>query len=216
VPLGRNIHAPTRAVRPADRDLGLEVSTTPRTSSVVLVKGTGQDGLMRSVILFRHGKSDWQTDTAGDDRKRPLSRRGQRAARTMGRFIALAGEVPDAAITSHALRASETLRLAKEAGDWNCPELSREGLAGDVNSVLEEIRAASPVTGVLLVVGHEPTLSQLAEFLIGGGSLRLPTGALARIELDAAEWTQVGPGCGQVAWLVLPRLFPKRSFDFAQ
>jgi phosphohistidine phosphatase len=171
---------------------------------------------MRSVILFRHGKSDWQTDTAGDDRRRPLSRRGQLAARTMGRFLALAGEVPDTAITSPALRASETLRLAKEAGDWNCPELSREGLSGDVNSVLEEIQAATPVTGVLLVVGHEPTLSQLAEFLTGGGSVRLPTGALVRVDLDVAEWTQAGPGCGQIAWLVLPRLFPKGSFDFAR
>lgn len=134
----------------------------------------------------------------------------------MGRFLALAGEVPDAAITSPALRASETLRLAKEGGDWNCPELSRERLLGEVSSVLEEIRAASPVTGVLLVVGHEPTLSQLAETLIGGGTLRLPTGALARIDLDVAEWTQVGPGGGQIAWLVLPRLFLKRRFEFAQ
>jgi phosphohistidine phosphatase len=134
----------------------------------------------------------------------------------MGRFLALAGEVPDAAITSPALRARKTLRLAKEAGSWNCPELSREGLSGDIGTVLEEIRAASSVTGVLLVVGHEPTLSQLAEFVIGGGALKLPTGALARIDLDVAEWTQVGPGCGHVAWLVLPRLFPKRSFDFAR
>ena len=171
---------------------------------------------MRSVIMFRHGKSDWQTDTAGDDRMRPLSRRGQKTARTMGRFLVLASEVPDAAITSPALRATETLRLAMEAGGWNCPVQRREGLFGDVRSVIEEIRAELPVTEVLLVVGHEPTCSEVAGFLIGGGSLRLPTGALARIDLDVDEWTNIGPASGQLSWLVLPRLFPTKSFDFAK
>ncbi|MFZ0995258.1 MAG: histidine phosphatase family protein [Candidatus Dormiibacterota bacterium] len=165
---------------------------------------------MRSVILFRHGKSDWQADTARDDRKRPLSRRGQRAARTMGRLLALTGEIPDAAITSPAQRATETLRLAKEAGGWNCREQSSARLLGDPASVMEEIRGASSEAAVLLLVGHEPCLSQLAELLIGGGSLRLPTGALARIDLDVEAWIDVSGGVGQLVWLVAPRLVAKR------
>ncbi len=171
---------------------------------------------MRSVILFRHAKSDWQVDVAGDDLARPLSKRGRKAAQSMGRFLGLAGQVPDVAITSPALRATETLRLAKEAGRWSCPEQSREGLYGDVSAVLEEIRAASAETGVLLLVGHEPTSSQLAVLLAGGGSLRLPTGALIRIDLDVPDWKSVGIGCGQIAWLVIPRLFAKGDFEFAQ
>jgi len=139
-----------------------------------------------------------------------------RAARTMGRFLTLAGQVPDAAITSPALRATETLRQAKEAGGWDCPELSREELSGDVSSVLGEIRTASPLSEVLLLVGHEPASSLLAEFLIGGGALRLPTGALVRIDLEVAEWTDVTGGVGRIAWLVPPRLFPKRNFAFAE
>jgi len=133
----------------------------------------------------------------------------------MGRFLGLTGDVPDAAITSPALRATETLRLAMEAGGWSCPVRSRESLLGDVRSVIEEIRAELTATEVLIVVGHEPTWSETAEFLIGGGSLRLPTGALARIDLDIDEWTDVGPASGQLSWLVVPRLFPKKSFDFA-
>ncbi len=139
-----------------------------------------------------------------------------RAARTMGRFLTLAGKVPDAAVTSPALRATEPLRLAKEAGGWDCPERSREELSGDVSSVLGEIRAAAPLIEVPLLVSHEPASSLLAEFLIGGGALRLPTGALARIDLNVADWTDVAGGVGRIAWLVPPRLFPKRSFEFAE
>jgi phosphohistidine phosphatase len=167
---------------------------------------------MRSLIILRHGKSDWYSETAGVDRMRPMSRRGQKTARTMGRFLVLASEVPDAAITSLALRATETLRLAMEAGDWNCPVRGCEGLFGDVSSVLDEIRAESPVTEVLLVVGHEPTSSEVVQFLIGGGSLRLPTGALVRIiptsttgQTSDAPWATRKalpadrPGCGNSA-----------------
>ncbi|HMF03267.1 MAG TPA: phosphoglycerate mutase family protein, partial [Acidimicrobiia bacterium] len=76
---------------------------------------------MPALILFRHGKSDWDAADAGDDRARPLARRGRKAAERMGRFLARAGQVPDVAITSPALRAAETLRLAMEGGGWSCP-----------------------------------------------------------------------------------------------
>jgi len=123
--------------------------------------------------------------------------------------------VPGAAVPSPALRTAETRRLAKEAGGWGDPERSRRELSGGVSSVPGEIQAASPMAEVPLLVSHEPGNSLLAEFLIVRGALRLPTGELARIDVKVADWTTVGPGCGQMAWLVPPRHFPKRSFDFA-
>src|SRR2546428_3125668 len=76
---------------------------------------------MPALILLRHGKSDWQADYGADDRARPLARRGRKAAKTMGRFLARAGQVPDAAITSPAVRAHDTLQLAMDGGGWTCP-----------------------------------------------------------------------------------------------
>ena len=38
---------------------------------------------MRSVIMFRHGKSDWDVDY-GPDHDRPLAKRGIKAAKKMG------------------------------------------------------------------------------------------------------------------------------------
>lgn len=172
---------------------------------------------MPALIMFRHGKSNRHVDYGGDDRARPLSRRGRSAARTMGRFLARARQVPDAAITSPALRAEQTLRIAMRAGSWACPVREREALyGGGVGALLDEIRLESPTTNLLLVVGHEPTWSQAASLLVGGGQLRLPTATLVRIDLDIDRWANIHPGTGQLSWLVPPRLFPRDAFEFAK
>jgi phosphohistidine phosphatase len=168
-----------------------------------------------ALIVFRHGKSDW--DTGQDDRERPLASRGRKAARTMGRLLSRAGQAPDAAICSPAVRADETLRLAMEAGDWKCPVRVAHGLyEGGVEGALAEIRAEASEAGLLVVVGHEPTSSELAGLLIGGGRIGLPTGAALRIDFEeGTSWSDVGPGIGELAWMLVPRLFPKESFEFA-
>jgi phosphohistidine phosphatase len=161
---------------------------------------------MRGLLLLRHAKSDWHADYV-DDRARPLNRRGQKAAKTIGRFLAGAGQVPDAAITSPAVRAADTLRLAMKAGGWHCPVRMASGLYGaGVSGLVAEIRKEPIATEVLLAVGHEPTWSDAASAFIAGGGLRFPTAALARIDFDVDRWKDIAPDTGVLAWLVTPRL----------
>jgi phosphohistidine phosphatase len=161
---------------------------------------------MPALMLLRHGKSDWQAEY-GDDRARPLAGRGRKAAKAMGKFLARAGHVPDSAITSPAVRAEDTLRLAMKAGGWTCPVRTAAGLYGaGVSGLLAEIHTEPAATGVLLAVGHEPTWSDAVTVLIGGGRVRIPTAALARIEFDVERWEDVQPGTGELAWIVPPRL----------
>ena len=161
---------------------------------------------MKTVMLLRHGKSDWGSDT-GDDRDRPLAKRGQRAARVMGELLGGGGLAPDAAITSPAVRARTTLELAMKAGGWMCPVQVSEALYGEgPHAVLEEVaKLPGDVTRVLLV-GHEPTWSEITGLLVGGGNHRVPTGALVAIDLDVDTWADAAPGQGQLAFLLPPRL----------
>jgi phosphohistidine phosphatase len=161
---------------------------------------------MKRVLLLRHGKSDWDSDT-GDDRDRPLAKRGQRAARVMGRLLTRSALVPDVAVTSSAVRARVTLELAMKAGGWDCPVQVSEALYGEgPYAVIDEIGRQSDEATTLLLVGHEPTWSETLGLLVGGGRHRVPTGALAGIDLDIERWADVGPGAGQLAILFPPRL----------
>ena len=157
-------------------------------------------------MLLRHGKSDWASDT-GDDRDRPLAKRGERAARTMGELLARPAIRPDAAVTSPATRAHTTLELAMKAGGWVCPVLVSEALYGEgTSAVLEEIKRQSDEAARLLLVGHEPTWSDLTALLVGGGGHRVPTGAVAGIDFEVDRWEDVRPGIGLLVFLVPARL----------
>jgi phosphohistidine phosphatase len=161
---------------------------------------------VRALLLLRHAKSDWHAEY-GDDRARPLNRRGQKAAKAIGRFLGGAAQMPDAAITSPAARAADTLRLAMTAGGWDCPVRTASGLyGGGVSGLVAEVRQEPDNTDVLLAVGHEPTWSDAVSAFIGDGRVRFPTAALARIDFDIDRWKDLSHATGTLAWLVTPRL----------
>jgi phosphohistidine phosphatase len=163
--------------------------------------------MSKRLILFRHAKSDWES-SAVTDHARPLARRGVKAAGIMGRFLRDAGEVPDQVLSSSALRAISTVQLAARAGGWIAPVETSDALyLPETETVLEHIRAVSDTVDTLMLVGHEPTWSELIGELVGGASVRFPTAAMARINFDVDSWEWVRFGDGELAWLVKPRLF---------
>lgn len=160
---------------------------------------------MKHLLLLRHGKSDWDTRYEAD-RNRPLTKRGQKAAQVMGRYLSSVGQEPDLVLTSPAVRARTTAALAGEAGRWRCPQEVREDLYGAApTDVLSCVTTQNDRVACLLVVGHEPTLSELVSALIGGGNIRVPTAALACVEFDTRKWREVQFGLGVLQWLVVPR-----------
>ena len=161
---------------------------------------------MRSLILVRHGKSDWDAGLASDH-ARPLRPRGRKAAQRIGRLLTDAGLVPDAVWTSTARRALDTAELAAQAGCWEAGVEATDALYDtDVEDALDLLRAAPGDVLTLAVFGHEPTWSALASALIGGGALRVVTGAAVGLEVVARDWRGLAPGSCELRFLVPPRM----------
>lgn len=162
---------------------------------------------MKTLLLFRHGKSDWKADF-DTDHERPLAKRGRKAAKVMGRLLTAFGQEPDSIISSTALRTRQTLEIAAGAGNWQAPIRFSEALyLASVGAVLDKIRTEPDTTDCLLFVGHEPTCSEMISELIGHADVRFPTAAMARIDLDVKRWADVTTGDGLLMWLIPPRLF---------
>ena len=163
---------------------------------------------MKTLLILRHGKSDWGADYA-TDHDRPLAKRGHRAADRMGDFLDRTGQIPDLVISSTAVRARRTAELAMGKGHRNSPLQFDEDLYGAfAPAVLELIREQEETIASLLLVGHQPTWSELVALLCGAAT-RFPTAALARIDFDVGRWTEVQPGAGSLIWLVTPKLLQK-------
>jgi len=161
---------------------------------------------MKTLLLLRHGKSDWDADF-DHDHDRPLAKRGRKAANKMGRFLADVGQVPDRILCSTAVRAVQTLEHARRGGAWEAPVRTSEVLyEAGADGLLAEIQREADTTTTLMLVGHEPTWSDLLSRLIGGGEIRFPTAAAARVDLDVLQWREAAHGKGQLIWLIPPRL----------
>jgi len=171
---------------------------------------------MLSLILFRHGKSDWNTDYASDH-ERPLAQRGIRAARFMGRFLAATGQVPKLALTSHALRAKHTLDLARRQGGWDCRvEVDEHIYGSDADRLLQLLRQRKGAPKSILLTGHEPTCSDMLARLLGDqAQIRFPTAAMARIDIPADDWPLIDFGAGELRWLMPPKLLGNSEIRFA-
>ena len=160
---------------------------------------------MLTLLVLRHGKADGGA-SFGSDHERALIERGRRAASLVGEFLNAIGLTPDSVITSSAARARTTVEIAAEAGSWGCGIRTTDGFYGATpGQVMEKVKSETDSTKTLLIAGHEPTWSALITLLIGGGTLRFPSAALACVEFPVEHWRDVEPSRGQLAWLVTPQ-----------
>ena len=160
---------------------------------------------MKTIILFRHGKSDWDS-SAESDHERPLAKRGRLAADRMGRYLSEKGEVPDLAISSTAVRARDTLNRAVRAGDWSCRVEQLDDLyLPSPLTLLEVLQHQSDGLVSVMLVGHEPAWSETLSLLVGGGRFRFPTAAMARVDVDSERWADLDFGLGNLRWMVTPK-----------
>ncbi|RTZ76431.1 MAG: histidine phosphatase family protein [Gammaproteobacteria bacterium] len=165
--------------------------------------------MSRRLFLFRHGKSDWNAAFASDH-ERPLSLRGERDAQNMGMLLASSGTpLPQLVICSTAVRARSTLDLALRAGDWAPEVVMSEALyATSAEKVLQLIRKLPAKEERVMLVGHEPTWSELiCNFT--GGRVRMPTAAMARLDFPLSRWEDLDFDQGELVWLLQPRFFRK-------
>ena len=113
------------------------------------------------VILLRHGKA--QADAPRGDHARNLTQGGRDAVRRVGEALLNGGHRPDRVVVSPAARTLETLR-ALPADLLSDADIREE--AALYNAGLEEIVALLGGSGaVVLVIGHNPGLSQLSHWL---------------------------------------------------
>lgn len=143
-----------------------------------------------TLILLRHGKSDWSG--AEPDHERGLTKRGRRQAAEAGAWLADHAP-PDLAVVSTARRTVDTWRTA--AAELSAAPTARTDervYAASARPLLEVVHGLPEDARTAVLVGHNPGLEDLVE-LLTGEVVRMTTSAVAVLALDGA-WAQVAPG----------------------
>ncbi len=127
------------------------------------------------LLLLRHGDAE---PGDGDDSGRRLTAKGEAQARAAGRAIAALGDEIDACLASTKVRAMDTARLACAALRIE-PEPCEELRGGPFDGP-----GLAAGRGTVLLVGHEPDLSNEVTRLTGARA-KLKKGGLAVVEKGA-------------------------------
>jgi phosphohistidine phosphatase len=124
----------------------------------------------RTLVLMRHAKAE----TPGDepDFQRRLTARGESDADAAGSWLADEGLRPDLVICSPATRTRQTwhglaVALAQADPDTAAPEVHYEQslYAGGRTEVIDLLRAVPDDVPTVLVIGHNPTMSDVSTLL---------------------------------------------------
>lgn len=162
---------------------------------------------MRKLHLLRHAKSSWGSPELSD-RERGLNKRGQRDAPRMGEALARRMVAMPVAV-SPARRAQ--LTLAGLCAAWpalaDLSHRTEEDLyTFAAEDILEWLQLQDDAHAALFVIGHNPALTDLANWLAGEASLaNLPTAGYLELSLDIDRWRDMGQGCGQFEFSLFPR-----------
>lgn len=141
---------------------------------------------------MRHAKTE---QLAGSDRERRLTERGRADAQAAGRWLGDQDIAPDLVLTSPAARARETAELVV-AQLASPPEVEVvEGLyAASAEEALQVVAAVHEDRRSVLLVGHNPTMEELAHLLpdeiADPADGNLPTAGIVVLRL-AGDWNRV-------------------------
>lgn len=141
---------------------------------------------MKYLILLRHGNSE-DNSPDGTDYARRLNQRGIREVRETAQHFLNLNLEPTLLLCSAATRTRETMATFLQASDGIKPEtvLVLDSLYhAPASSLLETIEAEGSGQPCILIVGHNPGISDLAQRLSGGACPGLPTSGMAVIGYD--------------------------------
>ena len=163
---------------------------------------------MKKLYLIRHAKSSW--DNPGlVDFERPLNKRGLKDAAKMGRVLKNSLFKPDCIITSSARRAQETAEIIADKIDFPIEKVLVEGkiylaAASDILEILTEL---DDDLDTVVVFGHNPGMTNLANLLNDVAIDNIPTCGIFIIEFDVKSWRKISEKNGVFVSFDFPKKY---------
>ena len=147
---------------------------------------------MKTLYLFRHAKSSWSFDDLSDQ-ERPLNDRGRDDAPRMGQALAKRGIRLDALVSSSAVRALSTAVLVARELSFPHEKISVDPAIyrADAAALIAIVQALPETAGSALLVGHNPTITDVANALSPTSFNELPTAAVVCLHFAADRWADL-------------------------
>jgi phosphohistidine phosphatase len=156
--------------------------------------------LLRHAVAVERGAPGFS-----DDRLRPLTSEGEAKMRSIASGMRALGLGFDLILSSPYVRAKATADIVARAFRLRRKlELCAALASGDQAALVQELRSRPTVSQRVLLVGHEPYLSELASVLLSGQNstrLKLKKGGLCKLATEDLQLSR----CAELEWLLTPK-----------
>jgi phosphohistidine phosphatase len=161
---------------------------------------------MKKLYLVRHAKSDRNIPELPDF-ERPLNTRGRIDAPMMGDLLKGMNVMPELIISSPATRALATARLLADHIKYPLSKIRVEEEIYEAwrENLVEVLKRTDNSAKSVMLIGHNPGLQLLAEFLAEFSHENIPTCGIVGIELQINDWDDIKQGCGKIMFFEYPK-----------
>ena len=144
---------------------------------------------MKTLTLLRHAKSSWD-DSDLSDHERPLNNRGARDAPEMAQRMHQAAIRPSLIISSPARRTWETAKALANELSYPLEFLQRDNklYLASVDTLIDYVGQQDIGFNNVVVVGHNPGITNFANFLCPGVTQNMPTCGVVSVTIDSDDW----------------------------
>lgn len=149
--------------------------------------------MSKTLHIVRHGKSSWDFEDISDI-DRPLSPRGLNNAYLMAKKLSERKVEPDLFITSPANRALYTSVIFARVLKFPYQQIkiADEIYMGYTEDLIKLIRKQDKSISTLLIFGHNPAFTALANQLADNYLENIPTAGIVSLTYEIDTWDQLG------------------------
>lgn len=162
---------------------------------------------MKILYLMRHAKSSWSFDDLSDE-QRPLNDRGRDDAPRMGQALARRHARIDLLLASTAVRSLTTAALVAKEIEYPHERIQvrPEIYQADVRTLLQVVRESPEEAEAVLLVGHNNTITDLANLLMASPlSEEMPTASIVCLHFQTDRWVDIDRSNAEFYFFDCPR-----------
>ena len=158
---------------------------------------------MKRLIILRHAKSSWDYPELSDY-ERPLNSRGNKDAEMMSLKLSKRLDYIDSAILSSSKRTELTYEYFKNKINFKSEFFTDELYHASSKKIISIIKDTNSDINSLMVLGHNPGLTETVNFLTNHFLYNLPTTGIIIIKFNINSWNKISEK-GDLEWIKFPK-----------
>jgi len=162
---------------------------------------------MKTLYLMRHAKASWE-EPGVTDANRPLLPKGVKKTALVVDYLIKRSTSIDLMISSPAVRAYETARIVAAGLFYpiNKIKTDRKIYDGYYDRVLDIIYGTHNDVNSLMIFGHNPTITNLANLFLHPGIDNMQTSCIVCLSFDTDKWEEIPAKEAKQEFIVFPKM----------